>query len=125
MLNFFETCFLKRFMPVAKVLLLVFACKSNTLDPTGVIVLIASTSQVSDLHLFDFVLFISNFIHRQSLIRSATHWIKLGKSCKVKNQFPRNVVSDLRLSVNRGRGSRRALRSGCPLGLGKAGSKLH
>jgi hypothetical protein len=97
MLNFFETCFLKRFMPVAKVLLLVFACKSKTLDPTGVIVRIASISQMSNLHLFNFVLFILNFIHRQSLARIATHWIKLGKSCKSKkNEFPSNVVSDPR-----------------------------
>ncbi len=35
MLNFSETCFLKRFMPTAKVSLLVFACKSKTLEYHG------------------------------------------------------------------------------------------
>ncbi len=35
MLNFYETRFLKRFMPIAKVSLLVFACKSKMLESHG------------------------------------------------------------------------------------------
>jgi hypothetical protein len=47
MLNFSETPFLKRFMPIGMVSLLVFAFKSKTSESHGMIVWIASTSQMS------------------------------------------------------------------------------
>jgi hypothetical protein len=43
---FWKHVFLSRFMPIAKVLLLDFTCKSKALDPKGVNVLSASTSQM-------------------------------------------------------------------------------